>query len=83
MRFNAIDSLRGIAASLVVLYHEWNRFYPHASSQSGAFVVPAGFIGHLFFFLFGYGYFGVSLFFVLSGFCIRLAPRLQARGDRF
>lgn len=72
MRFKAIDSLRGIAASLVVLYHEWNRFYPHATSQSGNFVMPTGFEGRLFFFLFGYGYFGVSLFFVLSGFCIHL-----------
>jgi peptidoglycan/LPS O-acetylase OafA/YrhL len=72
MRFKAIDSLRGIAASLVVLYHEWNRFNPHASSQSVTFAVPAGFIGHALFFLFGYGYFGVSLFFVVSGFCIHL-----------
>jgi len=29
-----------------------------------------GLEGHVFFFLFGYGYLGVSLFFVVSGFCI-------------
>lgn len=72
MRLKSIDSLRGIAAVLVVLYHEWSRFNPHASSQARQFVIPAGFTGHLLFFAFGYGYFGVSLFFVLSGFCIHL-----------
>ena len=72
MRFKAIDSLRGIAATLVVFFHEWNRFYPHATSQSGSFTMPRGLEGHIFFFLFGYGYLGVSLFFVISGFCIHL-----------
>ena len=42
MRFKAIDSLRGIAATLVVFFHEWNRFYPHATSQSGSFTMPRG-----------------------------------------
>ena len=41
-RFNSIDALRGFAAAAVVLYHLWNRFYPHLSTQSRALDLPGG-----------------------------------------
>jgi peptidoglycan/LPS O-acetylase OafA/YrhL len=68
-RYEYIDVLRGFAALWVVAYHLWNRFYPHLSTQHQAFTGtaipdPAAF------FAFGYGYSGVTLFFVLSGLCI-------------
>ena len=69
-RFNSIDALRGFAAAAVVLYHLWNHFYPNLSTQSRALDLPGG--GWTFWLSFPlqYGYAGVTLFFVVSGFCI-------------
>jgi peptidoglycan/LPS O-acetylase OafA/YrhL len=78
-RFVFIDALRGFAALWVVLYHLWNRYYPGLSTQarplSGG--PPSDPATALSLFTFGYGYTGVTLFFVLSGLCIHLP---QARG---
>ena len=67
-RILGIDALRGIAAFLVLLFHVFgsgtlyalDRWRPDAVVQNIAQIVPA------------YGYCGVYLFFVISGFCIHL-----------
>lgn len=79
-RYSCLDALRGAAALAVVCYHLWKRFFPGLSTQGGpqdldlsasvAFLVT--------FPTLQYGYIGVNLFFVLSGFCIHLP---FARGD--
>jgi peptidoglycan/LPS O-acetylase OafA/YrhL len=73
-RYTYIDALRGVAALWVVLYHLWNRFYPALSTQAQPLAagVPADPRSALALFAFGFGYSGVTLFFVLSGFCIHL-----------
>src|SRR5438876_1894459 len=65
-RLISIDALRGIAAIGVVLFHGLN---------TNSFVVRLGNHGLIFnttALLFSYGYTGVFLFFVISGFCIHL-----------
>jgi peptidoglycan/LPS O-acetylase OafA/YrhL len=57
----------------VVLYHLWNRFYPAQTTQERPFVAGSESTGWLFwltFVCFQFGYTGVQLFFVVSGFCI-------------
>ncbi|MBB6049810.1 acyltransferase family protein [Armatimonas rosea] len=73
-RLTFIDSLRGFAALWVVCYHLWNRFYPALSSQGHVLSAgpPSNLGSALTFFTFGFGYSGVTLFFVLSGLCIHL-----------
>jgi peptidoglycan/LPS O-acetylase OafA/YrhL len=58
MRLQSIDSLRGIAALAVVVFHIWGMKF---------FVSPTILTA-----LPGYGYSGIFLFFVISGFCIHL-----------
>lgn len=65
-RLQSIDALRGLAALGVVLYH--------AVSQSQK-AIPQNFLQwpvKLIQFLSSFGYIGVFLFFVISGFCIHL-----------
>ena len=65
-RLQSIDALRGLAALGVVLYH--------AISQSQS-AIPQNFFQwpvKLIQFLSSFGYIGVFLFFVISGFCIHL-----------
>lgn len=65
-RLSSIDALRGIAALGVVLYH--------AVHQTGG-AVPDNFFRYpvrMIQFLASFGYIGVFLFFVISGFCIHL-----------
>jgi peptidoglycan/LPS O-acetylase OafA/YrhL len=70
----SIDALRGAAALAVVLYHAASN--PRASS--GLF---ARFVTEPTAFITSYGYTGVFLFFVISGFCIHLAQaKASARG---
>jgi peptidoglycan/LPS O-acetylase OafA/YrhL len=65
-RFALIDALRGIAALSVVAYHVyWLDLRPHAASP---LVEP-------FHSMFEYGYLGVYIFFVISGFVIAYSVR--------
>lgn len=62
-RISSLDALRGIAALAVVLYHytfRYDAIYGHAFSLDNIFV-------------FKYGYLGVHLFFMISGFVIYLS----------
>jgi peptidoglycan/LPS O-acetylase OafA/YrhL len=78
-----LDALRGLAALWVVCYHLWNRYYPSLSTQGHVLVRP----GHgsaafwVTFSTIQYGYWGVTLFFVLSGFCIHW-PQAQRHATR-
>lgn len=83
VRYARIDALRGFAALWVVLYHLWNRFYPGLSTQGHPLPdgPPADPLAAAAFFAFGFGYAGVPLFFVLSGFCIHL-PQARRGADR-
>lgn len=74
-RFESIDGLRGLACLMVLLYHSCNHF--------GNIAWPALSLGRFTLTqarLFSYGYGGVDLFFVLSGFC--LAYPIVSRPDR-
>lgn len=65
-RLLLIDSLRGIAAVWVMLYHFYNALLPEKGYQ--LFWAPLDI-------LFQYGFLGVYIFFVLSGFVINLSLR--------
>jgi peptidoglycan/LPS O-acetylase OafA/YrhL len=76
-RLANVDALRGAAALWVFAYHLWNVFAPGYSPQGCPADhkpfdadTPVGVIAS--YPLCAYGYTGVGLFFVLSGFCIHL-----------
>src|SRR6476660_9088344 len=74
-RLTSIDALRGFAALGVVLYHAVGR--ADLALPRGLLQWP-GFFVHS---LTGFGYVGVFLFFVISGFCIHLQwARARAAG---
>lgn len=86
-RLANIDALRGVAALWVFAYHLWNVFAPGYSPQGSpadhkpfSDETPVGVIAT--YPLCAYGYTGVGLFFVLSGFCIHLpqARRHHTKG---
>lgn len=75
-RLQGIDALRGLAALGVVLYHAYGRTdlaWPRGLLQWPAFFIHG---------LTSFGYIGVFLFFVISGFCIHLQwARARAAGQ--
>lgn len=84
LRLDTIDVLRGIAAFSVALYHIWGHDGGYAFASIG--VVPQTLNPTFFDYIispFRWGYLGVSLFLVLSGFCIHLpyARKKQEKGD--
>lgn len=84
LRLDSIDVLRGIAAFSVALYHIWGHDGGYAFPSIG--VVPQTLHPSFFDYIispFRWGYLGVSLFLVLSGFCIHLpyARKKQEKGD--
>src|SRR5690348_9263470 len=74
-RWERVDQLRGLAALAVVVCHLSVSAYPDAPNVGGE---PWPWLGVLL----GFGYLGVPLFFVISGFCIHLpyARGLSAGG---
>jgi len=84
-RFATVDALRGFAAVWVFAYHLWNVYCPGCSAQVEPIPIgrdtPAAVVAT--FPVFAYGYAGVGLFFVLSGFCIHLpqSRRFHAKGQ--
>ncbi len=74
-RFESIDGLRGLACLMVLLYHSCVHFgnIPSPILHLGGLRLTQAHI-------FAYGYGGVDLFFVLSGFC--LAYPIVSRPDR-
>jgi len=77
LRLRSIDALRGAAAMGVVLYHAVDRsssVIPVGWTRYPVIVLP---------FLSSFGYIGVFLFFVISGFCIHLQwARAKANGEQ-
>jgi len=68
-RLRSVDALRGIAALAVVLYHAIDRSPKVLPTNSLRYPME------LIQFLSSFGYIGVFLFFVISGFCIHLQWR--------
>jgi peptidoglycan/LPS O-acetylase OafA/YrhL len=71
-RLGAIDALRGIAALCVVVYHARSTLWTGVGnlfSTYGLSANPQVWIGYATYPL-SYGWLGVTLFFVLSGYCI-------------
>jgi len=75
VRFDRVDQLRGIAALAVVICHASVSAYKTAPNLDGG---PWPWLASTL----GFGYLGVPLFFVISGFCIHLPhARALASGD--
>lgn len=74
-RLESIDGLRGLACLIVLLYHSCDHF-----GKSSWPTLNLGLIHITQARLFAYGYGGVDLFFVLSGFC--LAYPIMSRSER-
>ena len=70
-RLSQVDALRGMAALAVVLFHFTTRVIDvYQPGYVPIFAVP-------------YGYFGVNLFFIVSGFVIWLATITLAGDDNY
>ena len=75
VRFDRVDQLRGIAALAVVICHSSVSAYKTAPNLDGG---PWPWLA----LTLGFGYLGVPLFFVISGFCIHLPyARALASGE--
>jgi peptidoglycan/LPS O-acetylase OafA/YrhL len=75
VRFDRVDQLRGIAALAVVICHASVSAYKTAPNLDGG---PWPWLASTL----GFGYLGVPLFFVISGFCIHLPhARALASGE--
>jgi len=75
VRFDRVNQLRGIAALAVVICHASVSAYDTAPNLDGG---PWPWLA----FTLGFGYLGVPLFFVISGFCIHLShARALASGE--
>jgi len=84
-RLDLIDALRGFAALWVFLYHIWNVLNPWKTSQVSPVLWDSSqtWLDCVSYFVVQFGYYGVTIFFVVSGFCIHLpqARRRAASGQ--
>jgi len=81
IRLDSIDALRGMAALMVAGYHIWGHYgvYPFPSLGVVPWTKSAGLLAYMVSPL-RWGYLGVGLFLVLSGFCIHL-PFARKKDD--
>jgi len=91
-RISSLDALRGLAALMVLVYHARGMFWVGFTQIYREHGLRPGFNAYLdyLFMPFSYGSLGVTLFFVLSGYCIHrrgarmpTIPRRTIRCMRF